>query len=141
MRVTSVHQLLAAVAYLDRPDTWHRASARRRRAEARTGIGLGVGLDLDLDPGPVATAVAQLARAWDAAVRAESDRTWAELVTPSERAGRVNAQAVVRRASQAQVDALCIGKGWSVQASWRDWYRRYGGAVPGTRTWSGRRGA
>ena len=135
MRPAQVHQLLAAVAYLDRPDTWHRAAARRRRAEARTGVGL------DLDPGHVADAVAVLARAWDAAVRAESDRTWAELVTPSERAGRVNAQAVVRRATQAQVDALCIGKGWSVQASWRDWYRRFGGAVPGTRTWSGRRGA
>ncbi len=135
MRPAQVHQLLAAVAYLDRPGTWHRAAARRRRAEARTGVGL------DLDPGPVADAVAVLARAWDATVRAEADMTWAELVTPSERAGRVNAQAVVRRATQAQVDALCIGKGWSVQASWRDWYRRFGGAVPGTRTWSGRRGA
>ncbi len=135
MRPSTVGSLLAVVQHLDRPDAWHRAAARQRLAgDAAPGRAAAV-------PPALAGALAALERAWDADVAAAADRAWAELVTPAERAGRVNAQAVVRRATAAQVAALCLGRGRSVATAWRDWYRRFGGAVPGQRTWSGRRGA
>ena len=124
---------LAAFAYLDRPDAWHRAAARRRLAEGRTTTGAP-----DVD-GPLGDALASLARAWDQAVLAEADATWSTLATPAERAGRGSAQAMVRRASSEQLAALCIGKARSVSSAYRDWFRRCGSVQGvGGRTWSGR---